>query len=93
MGSAQKCTKICRREDKFELGSFSFCTTLIIIRVNCLQVNVVVGNNTKLGLLIRGGSEYGLGIFVAGIDEDSVADRSGIMVRAIIYLIFVEVCV
>jgi len=45
-------------------------------------VNVVVGNSATLGLLIRGGSEYGLGIFVAGIDQDSVADRSGIMVRS-----------
>lgn len=24
--------------------------------------------------------EYGLGIFIAGIDEDSVADRSAVMV-------------
>ena len=42
---------------------------------------MVVGENVRLGLLIRGGMEYGLGIFVAGMDEDSVADRTGIMVR------------
>lgn len=44
------------------------------------KVNIVVGNNSRLGLLIRGGMEYGLGIFIAGIDEDSVADRSAVMV-------------
>ena len=39
-----------------------------------------MGNNVTLGLLIRGGREYGLGIFIAGIDQDSVAEDYGIMV-------------
>lgn len=30
--------------------------------------------------MIRGGVEYGLGIFVTGVDKDSVADRGGLMV-------------
>ncbi|XP_065647397.1 uncharacterized protein LOC100208667 isoform X3 [Hydra vulgaris] len=47
---------------------------------NLRKVNVVVTGNNKLGLLIRGGSEFGLGIFVAGIDENSIADKCGIMV-------------
>lgn len=34
----------------------------------------------SLGLMIRGGTEYNLGIFITGIDKDSVADRSGLMV-------------
>ncbi|XP_066933845.1 uncharacterized protein [Clytia hemisphaerica] len=44
------------------------------------KINIDVGNSATLGLLIRGGSEYGLGIFVVGIDQDSVADQCGIMV-------------
>lgn len=34
----------------------------------------------SLGLMIRGGTEYNLGIFITGIDKESVADRSGLMV-------------
>ena len=35
----------------------------------------------SLGLMIRGGVEFNLGIFVTGIDKDSVADKAGIQVR------------
>lgn len=35
----------------------------------------------SLGLMIRGGIEYGLGIYVTGVDKDSVADRAGLNVR------------
>jgi hypothetical protein len=31
--------------------------------------------------MIRGGIEYGLGIYVTGVDKDSVADRAGLSVR------------
>lgn len=34
----------------------------------------------SLGLMIRGGVEYNLGIFITGVDKDSVADRAGLMV-------------
>lgn len=30
--------------------------------------------------MIRGGIEYGLGIYITGVDKDSVADRAGLMV-------------
>jgi hypothetical protein len=30
--------------------------------------------------MIRGGLEFGLGIYVTGVDKDSVADRAGLMV-------------
>jgi hypothetical protein len=30
--------------------------------------------------MIRGGVEYNLGIFITGVDKDSVADRAGLMV-------------
>lgn len=38
----------------------------------------------SLGLMIRGGIEYGLGIYVTGVDKDSVADRAGLNVNFII---------
>lgn len=37
--------------------------------------------------MIRGGVEYNLGIFITGVDKDSVADRAGLMVKiTIIYI-------
>ncbi|GLG99013.1 Uncharacterized protein GBIM_05556 [Gryllus bimaculatus] len=30
--------------------------------------------------MIRGGVEYNLGIFITGVDKDSVADRAGLMI-------------
>lgn len=38
--------------------------------------------------MIRGGIEYNLGIFVTGVDKDSVAERAGLLV--IIFLIFIN---
>ena len=39
----------------------------------------------SLGLMIRGGVEYNLGIFITGVDKDSVADRAGLMVSHITF--------
>lgn len=39
----------------------------------------------SLGLMIRGGVEYNLGIFITGVDKDSVADRAGLMVSSFFY--------
>lgn len=47
---------------------------------NVWQVCFDVGPNDNLGVLIRGGVEYGLGIFVAAIDKGSVADRHHVKV-------------
>lgn len=44
------------------------------------QVELMIEPGQSLGLMIRGGTEYNLGIFITGIDKDSVADRSGLMV-------------
>jgi hypothetical protein len=44
-------------------------------------VELVIEPGQSLGLMIRGGTEYNLGIFITGIDKDSVADRSGLMVK------------
>lgn len=49
------------------------------------RVELVIEPGQSLGLMIRGGVEYGLGIFITGVDKDSVADRSGLMVREIYY--------
>lgn len=50
----------------------------------CLQrikrVELLIEPGQSLGLMIRGGVEYGLGIFITGVDKDSVADRAGLMV-------------
>lgn len=40
----------------------------------------------SLGLMIRGGVEYNLGIFITGVDKDSVADRAGLMVSRLVFI-------
>lgn len=35
----------------------------------------------QLGISIRGGSEFGLGIYISGVDEGSVADTYGLKVE------------
>ena len=44
-------------------------------------MNIFVEDGTKLGLMIRGGAEYGLGIFIAGIDSYCIAEQAGLKVR------------
>ncbi|XP_013420098.2 uncharacterized protein LOC106180619 [Lingula anatina] len=44
------------------------------------KVNVVVGSGQSLGLMIRGGSEFGLGIYLTGVDPLSVAENAGLKV-------------
>jgi hypothetical protein len=53
-----------------------------------LQVELNIEPGQSLGLMIRGGVEYNLGIFITGVDKDSVADRAGLMVSVIQYLLF-----
>ncbi|XP_046402969.1 whirlin [Ischnura elegans] len=43
-----------------------------------VELNIEPGQS--LGLMIRGGAEYGLGVFVTGVDEGSAAERSGLKV-------------
>ncbi|XP_044124460.1 whirlin [Bufo gargarizans] len=42
------------------------------------KVNLVLGEGSSLGLLIRGGSEYSLGIYITGVDHGSEAESSGL---------------
>ena len=39
--------------------------------------------NDNLGLMIRGGIEYGLGIFITGVDQESAAFRNGLRVSLV----------
>jgi len=43
-------------------------------------VNIFVEDGAKLGLTIRGGSDYGLGIYIAGVDPDGMAEEAGLKV-------------
>ena len=52
-----------------------FCFTF------CIQVAFELVVNDNLGLMIRGGIEYGLGIYITGVDEESAAFRNGLRVR------------
>jgi hypothetical protein len=47
------------------------------------RIELLIEPGQSLGLMIRGGIEYGLGIFVTGVDKDSVAERAGLMVSTI----------
>ncbi|KAK9709735.1 PDZ domain [Popillia japonica] len=44
------------------------------------KVDLCIEPGQSLGLMIRGGVEYNLGIFITGVDKNSVADRAGLMV-------------
>ncbi|XP_073986522.1 whirlin protein dyschronic isoform X2 [Rhodnius prolixus] len=44
------------------------------------KVELIVDPGQSLGLMIRGGIEYNLGIFVTGVDKDSVAERAGLLI-------------
>ncbi|XP_045486392.1 whirlin isoform X6 [Pieris rapae] len=44
------------------------------------RVDLCIEPGQSLGLMIRGGLEYNLGIYITGVDKDSVADRAGLMV-------------
>jgi len=49
------------------------------------KVELCIEPGQSLGLMIRGGLEYGLGIYVTGVDKDSVADRAGLLVRITLF--------
>ena len=40
----------------------------------------MVTDSKKLGIMMRGGSDFGLGIYITGVDQGSVAHNSGLKV-------------
>uniref|UniRef100_A0A8C5WLT8 Whirlin n=1 Tax=Leptobrachium leishanense TaxID=445787 RepID=A0A8C5WLT8_9ANUR len=44
------------------------------------KVNLILREGSSLGLLIRGGAEYSLGIYITGVDHGSEAEGSGLKV-------------
>ncbi|KAM8933699.1 whirlin [Pelodytes ibericus] len=44
------------------------------------KVNLVLREGSSLGLLIRGGAEYSLGIYITGVDQGSEAESAGLKV-------------
>ena len=48
-----------------------------------LQVNLAVGAGSHLGIKVRGGREFGLGIFVTGVDRGSAAELGGLKVSVV----------
>ncbi|XP_054713734.1 PDZ domain-containing protein 7-like [Uloborus diversus] len=44
------------------------------------KVIVAVEDDLTLGLMIRGGAEYGLGIYITGVDAPSAADIAGLQI-------------
>ncbi|KAM4663019.1 whirlin [Discoglossus pictus] len=44
------------------------------------KVNLLLGEGRSLGLLIRGGLEYSLGIYITGVDPGSEAESAGLKV-------------
>ncbi|OXA52165.1 Whirlin [Folsomia candida] len=48
---------------------------------NKRMISLEINPGQSLGLLIRGGYEYGMGIYVTGVDHGSVAERGGLQAR------------
>uniref|UniRef100_A0A8C3RQP2 Whirlin n=1 Tax=Chelydra serpentina TaxID=8475 RepID=A0A8C3RQP2_CHESE len=44
------------------------------------KVNLVLNEGKSLGLMIRGGAEYALGIYITGVDQGSEAESTGLKV-------------
>ncbi|XP_048244992.1 whirlin-like isoform X1 [Haliotis rufescens] len=64
-----------------EVGSLRSRSGLMLLKGSDeRKVNVVVDKGECLGLMIRGGREFGLGVYVSGIDPFSVAENAGIKV-------------
>ncbi|XP_069121383.1 whirlin-like isoform X2 [Argopecten irradians] len=66
---------------KLEAGTIGRRSGLLLLKSSDeRKVNVAVGIRDKLGLMIRGGLEFGLGIYVSGVDQGSVAKSAGLKV-------------
>lgn len=52
-----------------------------------LQVSLRMDEGLSLGLMIRGGAEYGLGIYITGVDPGSAADAGALKVSSSVLLL------
>lgn len=57
-----------------------------------LQVNLNMDDGRCLGLMIRGGAEYGLGIYITGVDPGSAADAGALKVSQQLSLLHYKTC-
>uniref|UniRef100_A0A672G5G8 Whirlin b n=1 Tax=Salarias fasciatus TaxID=181472 RepID=A0A672G5G8_SALFA len=55
-------------------------TLRVLDMVSPLQVSLNMDDGRSLGLMIRGGAEYGLGIYITGVDPGSAADAGALKV-------------
>ncbi|XP_053381270.1 whirlin-like [Mercenaria mercenaria] len=44
------------------------------------KINITVATGESLGLMIRGGREFGLGIYISGVDPHSLAEQAGMKI-------------
>lgn len=59
-------------------------------------MNLCVKPGQKLGLMIRGGCEYGIGLYVTGVDPNSAAENAGLKVSCLLpekYLLMDETAI
>ena len=47
----------------------------------------MVTDTKKLGIMIRGGNEFGLGIYVTGVDRGSVVENGGLKVTTLLRIV------
>lgn len=64
--------------------SLSHLTALIL---SPSQVNLVLDDGRSLGLMIRGGAEYSLGIYITGVDRGSAAECGGLKVQFFFFVL------
>ncbi|KAI7795956.1 putative whirlin [Triplophysa rosa] len=51
-----------------------------VTHAEAVKVNLVLDDGRSLGLMIRGGAEYSLGIYITGVDRGSAAECGGLKV-------------
>ncbi|XP_061554010.1 whirlin isoform X3 [Phycodurus eques] len=51
-----------------------------VSHAEAVKVNLVLDDGRSLGLMIRGGAEYALGIYITGVDHGSAAECGGLKV-------------
>lgn len=61
--------------------TFEYYCFICVNTFRVRRVELIIEPGQSLGLMIRGGIEYGLGIFVTGVDEGSVAEREELRVK------------